>query len=368
MKLYWSSRSPFVRKVMIAAHELGLASRLEPIPVVVALAQPNPSVMAVNPLNKIPTLVLDDGSALRKLAVIHASTPLDRVLMTGDITDAGTRAEWAAFIDLLRGCPELRLRLSLVPGNHDVNIIDRTNPGRLDLPWSAGQSLRKLRVVLALDAFGGDRAHVVDHGSGALGPTLGDYLRQGRRAELLRALAERGMTRGRREMTKVWEAIFPLVEPPGPDDEYGLILLNSNARSHFALTNAVGVVSPSQLKALKLVLRNTSSRRWLILLHHQIVEYPVASISLRERIGLALINAPDLVAVLAPHARRVIVLHGHRHRDWIGVCGNIVLCSAPSTSLGAADVDKYHGSFHIHQLSVESSGLRLTATERVSVS
>src|SRR5271167_3428454 len=128
-------------------------------------------------------------------APLHScAAPLDRILMTGDITDAGSRAEWAEFIDLLRGCPELRRRLSLVPGNHDVNIIDRVNPGRLDLPWSAGQSLRKLRVVLALEAFGGDRAHVVDHGSGALGPTLGDYLRQGRRAELLRALAERGMT------------------------------------------------------------------------------------------------------------------------------------------------------------------------------
>ena len=44
-------------------------------------------------------------SALRKLAAIYASNPLDRVLMTGDITDAGTRAEWAAFIDLLRGAP-----------------------------------------------------------------------------------------------------------------------------------------------------------------------------------------------------------------------------------------------------------------------
>ncbi len=69
-------------------------------------------------------------SALRKLGAIHASAPVDRVLMTGDITDAGTRAEWAEFVDLLRGCPELRRRLSLVPGNHDVNIIDRANPGR----------------------------------------------------------------------------------------------------------------------------------------------------------------------------------------------------------------------------------------------
>lgn len=70
MKLYWSSRSPFVRKVMIAAHELGLAQRLEPIPAVVALAQPNDAVMAVNPLNKIPTLILDDGGALFDSTVI----------------------------------------------------------------------------------------------------------------------------------------------------------------------------------------------------------------------------------------------------------------------------------------------------------
>jgi len=70
MKLFWSSRSPFVRKVMIAAHELGLAARLEPIPAVVAASQPNQAVMAVNPLNKIPTLILDDGGVLFDSTVI----------------------------------------------------------------------------------------------------------------------------------------------------------------------------------------------------------------------------------------------------------------------------------------------------------
>jgi glutathione S-transferase len=64
MKLFWSSRSPYVRKVMIAAHEIGLASRLELVPAVVVASQLNPAVMAVNPLNKIPTLVTDDGTVL----------------------------------------------------------------------------------------------------------------------------------------------------------------------------------------------------------------------------------------------------------------------------------------------------------------
>jgi hypothetical protein len=130
--------------------------------------------------------------AWRRLAALHAVAPVERVLVTGDITDAGTHAEWAEFLDLLRGCPGLRARLSFVPGNHDVNIIDRTNPARIELPWSAGQSLRRLRVVLALDAIQGERTRVVDHASGALGPSLKDYLREDRRAERLRALAQHG--------------------------------------------------------------------------------------------------------------------------------------------------------------------------------
>jgi hypothetical protein len=196
---------------------------------------------------------------------------------------------------------------------------------------------------------------------------LGDYLRQDRRAVLSRQLATDGTRRQRREMTRVWEAIFTLVVPPAPDRLCGVISLDSDARSHFALTNAIGVVGPSQLKELRRILRDTR-HPWLVLLHHQVAEYPLISVSLRERIGLALINAPDLVAVLAPHAGRVIVLHGHRHRDWIGVCSNIVLCSAPPASLGTDSIDKYRGSFHIHQMSATAGRLQLIATERIRVS
>ena len=185
-------------------------------------------------------------NTIRKLSETHKLNPLDRVLVTGDITDAGTRAEWAAFIDLLRGCPELRQHLSFVPGNHDVNIVDRTNAARLDLPWSSAQALRKLRFVLALDAIQGERAHIVDRTSRSLGPSLSEYLREGERAKHIRALAERGDLRGRWEMAKIWEAIFPLVEPPPTEDGYGLILLDSNAVSHSLLpTRSVSSILPS---------------------------------------------------------------------------------------------------------------------------
>ena len=64
MKLHWSSRSPFVRKVMVAAHELGLASRLTLVRSPVAMSQPNAELMRDNPLSRIPALVLDDGTVL----------------------------------------------------------------------------------------------------------------------------------------------------------------------------------------------------------------------------------------------------------------------------------------------------------------
>jgi 3',5'-cyclic AMP phosphodiesterase CpdA len=304
--------------------------------------------------------------ALCQLTAIHESNPLDRVLVTGDITDDGTRAEWAEFTDLLRDYPDLRARLSFVPGNHDVNIVDRNNPGRFDLPGSASQSLRKFRVVLALDTLQGDRAHIVDRTSGTLGPTLKDYLREDGRAERLRALAESGAVRGRREMLKVWDEVFPLVEPPAAGHGYGLILLNSNARSHFALTNAIGVVNPAQLKALKSILRGSPHSAWMILLHHQVVEYPDPSISLSDRIALALVNAPDVLAAIAPHASRCLVLHGHRHRDWIGTCQDVVLCSAPSVTLGCQEGDR--GSFYVHEFALGAGGaIQLAATERVKV-
>lgn len=64
MKLYWSSRSPFVRKVMVFAHEAGVAGRLEPVRTLVSMNQANAELMQANPLGKIPTLVTDDGRVL----------------------------------------------------------------------------------------------------------------------------------------------------------------------------------------------------------------------------------------------------------------------------------------------------------------
>ncbi|HLH87950.1 MAG TPA: glutathione S-transferase family protein [Xanthobacteraceae bacterium] len=70
MKLHWSPRSPYVRKVMVAAHETGVVERLDCVRTVAAMATPHKELMLDNPLSKIPTLVLDDGSRLYDSVVI----------------------------------------------------------------------------------------------------------------------------------------------------------------------------------------------------------------------------------------------------------------------------------------------------------
>lgn len=70
MTLHWSPRSPYVRKVMIVAHELGLADRIAPVRTVVGGTTPHRGLMARAPLGKIPVLELADGTVLYDSPVI----------------------------------------------------------------------------------------------------------------------------------------------------------------------------------------------------------------------------------------------------------------------------------------------------------
>ena len=94
MKLHWSPRSPFVRKVMVFAHETGLVDRLTCVRTVVAMKAPNAALLPDNPLSKIPTLVLDDGSPLYNSGVICEY--LDTLHDQAKLFPAEGAARWAA--------------------------------------------------------------------------------------------------------------------------------------------------------------------------------------------------------------------------------------------------------------------------------
>jgi len=80
--------------------------------------------------------------------------------------------------------------------------------------------------------------------------------------------------------------------------------------------------------------------------------------ALSERIGTALINGSWFVRRLQRLANHAVVMHGHRHIDWIGECGGLLIVSAPSPVMAATDDrDTY---FYVHTLAVGTDGkLRL---------
>jgi len=70
MTLHWSPRSPYVRKVMIAVHEMGLTDRIQTVRTIVGGTTPHAELMKINPLGKIPTLELEDGTVIYDSPVI----------------------------------------------------------------------------------------------------------------------------------------------------------------------------------------------------------------------------------------------------------------------------------------------------------
>jgi predicted MPP superfamily phosphohydrolase len=304
------------------------------------------------------------GLVLERLATIHAGAPLDAVLITGDMTDAGRSAEWAEFLDALARHPELAARTLILPGNHDINIVDRANPARLELPTSPGKRLRQMRTLSAMEAVQGARVHVVDKDASEIGKTLSERLEPHR--EAIGAFADSGGLRLSMGLSAIWEEVFPMVLPPAQADGLGVVLLNSNAETHFSFTNALGLVAEEDMRAMLAALAQYPQARWIIALHHHPVEYPQRAKAFSERIGTALINGSRFVRQLKPHGRRLVAMHGHRHVDWIGRCGALRIVSAPSPVMEATNDDST--AFYIHRLAAAADGgLALLAPERIEI-
>jgi 3',5'-cyclic AMP phosphodiesterase CpdA len=301
---------------------------------------------------------------LTRLEEIHRDRPLDVILVTGDLTDAGRSGEWAEFFDALARHPQLMELMVAIPGNHDVNVVDRANPARLDLPFSPTKRLRQLRTISALEKLQGAKVKVVDHETGQLGSLLADALRP--RLADIRAFADDGSRRLSRSLAELWNAIFPMVLPPATDEGLGIILLNTNAETHFSFTNALGVISREQERAIDIAVDRYPDACWIVALHHHPVEYPMAVKALSERVGTALVNGSWFVRRLQRLANRAVVMHGHRHVDWIGKCGGLLIVSGPSPVMEAKDTgDTY---FYIHNLVVgEDRSLQLLEPERVEI-
>jgi glutathione S-transferase len=122
MKLHWSPRSPFVRKVMVAAHETGLAPQLTLVRTEVAMTRVNDELLRDNPLGKLPTLVLEDGTALYDSAVICEY--LDSLHQGPKLFPAEPLARWTAL-----------QRHALGSGLLDLLVLWRSERARPSSPY-----------------------------------------------------------------------------------------------------------------------------------------------------------------------------------------------------------------------------------------
>jgi hypothetical protein len=157
-----------------------------------------------------------------------------------------------------------------------------------------------------------------------------------------------------------------MVVVPREANGLGIALLNSNAKTHFSFTNALGLVSLDQASRLDAVIARFPDAHWIVALHHHLMEYPMPVQTFAERIGTALVNGSWFLRRLQPIARAAVVMHGHRHIDWIGTFGKLKVISAPSPVMFAADIANCH--FYIHRLAAGPDGqLCLLQPERIEV-
>ncbi|WP_109126428.1 glutathione S-transferase family protein [Dyella sp. C11] len=115
MKLLYQSHSPYARKVLVFAHEVGLAGQIQVVHHDTSPTLRNHDVFALNPLGKVPVLVCDDETVLFDSSVIceyldglhggrklFPSTPANRFralrnqAVAMGLADAGIAVRWEA--------------------------------------------------------------------------------------------------------------------------------------------------------------------------------------------------------------------------------------------------------------------------------
>jgi glutathione S-transferase len=146
MKLRYSPASPYVRKVMVVAHEAGLVDRIDKVTTAVVPVKANDELKAENPLVKVPSLTTDDGETLYDSPVICEY--LDSLNKGSKMFPAAGPARWTA----------LR-RQALGDGILDAAILTRYEIGvrPKELQWGEWVDGQMRKVRGALDALEGER-------------------------------------------------------------------------------------------------------------------------------------------------------------------------------------------------------------------
>ncbi len=164
MKIYYSPASPFVRKCLVVASELGLADRIEKLPSAAHPINRDPIIMATNPLGQVPTFFTDDGQAIFDSRVICEYL---NSLVQGPIFPKESQDRWLTLTEQ-----------SLADGVLDAALLARyeTAVRPEQFHWTAWTQSQLEKIGSALDYFEGvadQRKEQIDIGTISLGCALG---------------------------------------------------------------------------------------------------------------------------------------------------------------------------------------------------
>ena len=163
MKILFSPFSPYVRKCLVTAHELGLEGQIQLLPSNAHPVQRDRAIIGHNPLGKVPTFFTDDGQVLYDSRVICEY--LD-VQAGGRLIPGSGAARWTTLT--LQSLGDGMLDAALLARYEDV-----ARPEAIRWPeWRAAQ-LDKVETSLAhLDAQPALLAGRVDLGALTVGCAL----------------------------------------------------------------------------------------------------------------------------------------------------------------------------------------------------
>jgi glutathione S-transferase len=164
MKLYYSATSPYVRKCLVAAQELGLRGKIEFLPAAAHPVDRDRALVARNPLGKVPTLVLDDGAVLYDSRVICDYL---NSLGDGSLLPAHGPSRWSVYRDQ-----------ALADGMMEAAILVRYETFARPEPlrwkgWIDGQMDKVICGLTELEQSVDSLGQRVDVGSIAIGCALG---------------------------------------------------------------------------------------------------------------------------------------------------------------------------------------------------
>ena len=161
MELKYGAVSPYVRQVMVVAHETGAMERMRITPV--KTREEPETILPFNPLAKIPALVLDDGSTILDSPVICEY--LDTELGDGRLLAASGPQRWRTLT-----------REALADGILDAGLLvrhERLRPAELQSKDWIASHLGKIYAGLDALEREADTFGELDLGLVAVGCALG---------------------------------------------------------------------------------------------------------------------------------------------------------------------------------------------------